>query len=65
MTVATSAPLLSVKDAAKALGISQRTLWGISAPRGPLPVVRIGTRILYDPDDLARFVQAQKKGGAE
>lgn len=65
MTAAlTPAPLLSAKEAAKALNVSDRTLWAISAPRGPLPVVRIQSRVLYDPADLQRFIDAQKtKGG--
>ena len=29
-------------EAAKALGISARTLWGLTAPRGPIPCIRIG-----------------------
>jgi hypothetical protein len=66
--IATSTPtaLRSVKDTAKYLGVSQRTLWAISAPRGPLPVVKIGTRCLYDPVDLQRYIDVQKtKGGFE
>lgn len=62
--LATSTPaLLSAKEAAKHLGVSQRTLWAISAPRGPLPVVRIGSRCLYDPVDLANYIDAQKTNG--
>ncbi len=30
------------RDAAKSLGISARTLWGLTAPRGPIPCLRIG-----------------------
>lgn len=57
--------LLTAKQAAAAMQISERTLWAISAPRGPLPVVRIQSRVLYDPADLQRYVDAQKsKGGA-
>jgi hypothetical protein len=56
--------LFSAREAAKFLSISQRTLWAISAPRGPLPVVKIGTRCLYDPVDLQRYIDARKtKGG--
>jgi hypothetical protein len=60
----TSTALLSTKEAAKYLGVSPRTLWGISAPRGPLPVVKIGTRCLYDPVDLAKYIDTQKTKGA-
>ena len=33
---------LRPSDAARALGISQRTLWAITAPRGDLPAARLG-----------------------
>lgn len=29
-------------EAAKALDISPRTLWGLSSPRGPIPCIRVG-----------------------
>ncbi|HZZ78460.1 MAG TPA: helix-turn-helix domain-containing protein [Gemmataceae bacterium] len=58
--------LLSVGQAAKALNIGERTLFSISAPRGPLPVVRIGNRVLYDMADIARYIESQKTtGGAQ
>ena len=33
---------LRPREAAKALSISARTLWGLTAPRGPIPCVRVG-----------------------
>ena len=33
---------LRPREAAKALGISTRTLWMLTAPRGPIPCLRIG-----------------------
>jgi hypothetical protein len=56
--------LISAKHAANALSISERTLWGITAPRGPLPAVKIGTRVLYDPADLTKYIEGQKTKGA-
>lgn len=39
---------LSPKFAARALSISEKTLWNISTPRGSLPCVRMGkSRISY------------------
>jgi hypothetical protein len=29
-------------EAAKALGICERTLWNLTEPRGPIPCIRIG-----------------------
>jgi hypothetical protein len=31
------------REAAAALGISPRSLWALTAPRGPIPVIRIGS----------------------
>ena len=43
MTTQSIGPLsLRPREAAKALGISTRTLWGLTAPRGPIPCLRIG-----------------------
>jgi len=49
--------LLSAKEAASALGISTRHLFTLSVPRGPIPVVRLGRRILYRFRDLEEFIQ--------
>jgi hypothetical protein len=62
---------LRPREAAKALGISARTLWGLTAPRGPIPCLRIGrgTRktVLYPVADLqawlCRQAEAEKGGG--
>jgi len=55
--------LVTVRQAASALSVSERTLWAISAPRGPIPVVRIGRSVRYDPGDLREWLEAQKIGG--
>jgi hypothetical protein len=61
---------LRPREAAKALGISPRTLWGLTAPRGPIPCVRIGTgkrqSVLYPTADLQAWLTRQAeavKGG--
>lgn len=51
--------LLTSTTAARALAISARTLWGLTA-RGELPVVRIGRSVRYDPRDLVRWIEAAK-----
>ncbi|QDT81992.1 Helix-turn-helix domain protein [Gimesia maris] len=38
---------LSAKDAALSLGISERTLWASTQPRGPIPSIKLGGRVLY------------------
>jgi hypothetical protein len=62
---------LRPRDAAKALGISARTLWGLTAPRGPIPCLRVGhgkrRTVLYPVADLqawlSRQAEAEKGGG--
>src|SRR5207244_2425171 len=67
MTVSTPAErlLLSPAEAARALSISPRTLWSLTAPRGPISVVRCGRSVRYAPDDLRRWIDAQTERGQE
>ena len=54
-------PVLLMSDtAATMLGISGRMLWNLSAPRGPIPCVRLGRAVRYDPEDLNAFVKNAK-----
>lgn len=54
---------LRPRDAAKALGISTRTLWGLTAPRGPIPCLRIGhgkrQTVLYPVADLQAWLSQE------
>jgi hypothetical protein len=54
--------LLSARDAAKALSISERSLWAQTMPRGPIPVVRLSGRVLYSPEALRRWIAEQQRG---
>lgn len=54
---------LRPRDAASALGLSERTLWAQSAPRGPIPCVRLGGSVLYIVSDLVAFLAAQRTEG--
>ena len=56
--------LIPAREAARLLSVSEKTLWSYSAPRGDIPVVRIGARTLYDPDDLRAWIARQKGGVA-
>jgi excisionase family DNA binding protein len=52
--------LLTAEQAAKALTISPRTLWGLTKT-GQIPCVRInGWTLRYDPDDLKEWIKRQK-----
>ena len=53
--------LLNARDAARALSISERTLWGLTEPRGPIPAVRVGARsVRYAVADLECFISEQR-----
>ncbi len=52
--------LLTVKLAARALGISERLLW-TQTNLGNVPHLRIGRRVLYDPADLRGWIARQKQ----
>ena len=52
--------LLNAKQAAFLLGISERKLWEL-ANRGEIPRVEIDRRRLYDPKDVAEFIERMKK----
>jgi len=61
---------LRPREAAKALGISARTLWGLTAPRGPIPCLRVGhgkrQTVLYPVAELQAWMSRQAeatKGG--
>jgi excisionase family DNA binding protein len=58
--------LLTPREAAEALAVSERTLWSLTWPRGPIRAVRIGRSVRYAPDALRAWVDAQSdgKGGA-
>ncbi len=55
--------LLTARDAARLLAISERSLWALTAPRGPLPAVRFGRSIRYSLAALQEFVRTAQKGG--
>jgi hypothetical protein len=60
---ATPKLLLSAREAARLLSISERTLWGLTAPRGPILVVRLRGRVLYSPESLRRWIAEQQEVG--
>ena len=59
-------------EAAKALGISPRTLWAQTSPRGPIPCIRVGSGksgcVLYSTDELKLWLNQQahnRTGGVQ
>jgi hypothetical protein len=68
-TKAVESLALRPRDAAKALGISERTLWGLTAPRGPIPCLRIGHGkrlcVLYPVAELQTWLSRHAEKGGE
>lgn len=48
--------LVTPREAAERLSISERKLWDMAMPRGPLPCVRIARSVRYAVADLDQFV---------
>lgn len=74
MDGSSSIPTLALRsrEAAAALGISERTLWDLTAPRGPIPCVRVGhgkrQSVRYPVTELQSWLSNQAaatKGGAD
>lgn len=57
---ATNEGLLKSRDAAKILGICERTLWSLDR-RGEIPRVNIGRAVRYDAADLYAWIERQKR----
>jgi predicted DNA-binding transcriptional regulator AlpA len=55
--------LVTPREAARLLSICEKTLWSLTAPRGPLPAVRLGRSVRYDVVDLQAFINGQKGAG--
>ena len=55
----------SVRETAARLGISERTLYSITNPRGSLKSLRIGTRVFYNPKTVAAWVASQEVAANE
>lgn len=54
--------LVTPREAAWFLGgISVAQLRALTHPSGPIPAVRLGRRIFYDPDDLREYLVTVKR----
>jgi excisionase family DNA binding protein len=55
--------LLTAAEACEALSVSRKTLYTLSQPRGPLPVVKIGTNGLrWSVEALREWIAHQSQG---
>jgi predicted DNA-binding transcriptional regulator AlpA len=50
---------LRPREAAVALGVSEKALWSLTSPRGSLPCVRVGSRVTYWAHQLRAWADAQ------
>jgi excisionase family DNA binding protein len=55
--------LISAREAAECLGISERTLWS-ETKAGHIPSVRLNRRVLYRPDSLEEFAARLERSSA-
>ena len=55
--------LVTGRIAAKTLAVSERWLWGMTAPRGPIPAVYCGRSVRYSVDDLRAWIESQRTSG--
>ena len=58
------APLaLRPREAAKALGVSERTLWTLTHGQNPPPHFRVGNAVLYPVNELRSWLTQQSQKG--
>ncbi len=53
--------LLTRREAAAALRISERLLWTMSEPRGDIPVIQLGRSIRYSVEALQQWIAQQQE----
>ena len=51
--------LLTAKEAARSLSVSERTLWAMTQA-GEIPAVRRGRLVRYDRRDLEKWIESAK-----
>ena len=55
--------LLSAREAAELLNVSEKTLWNHTAPRGnQIPVIRFGKTLRYSRDALKQWIAHELNG---
>ena len=59
MSQSNNSLLLRPREAATALSISERTLWSLTAPRGPISSVRLGGCVRYSTNALQAYIDSQ------
>lgn len=60
-TLSLSTSLLSTNDAARRLGLSPRTLEALRVRGGGPEFIKLGRRVLYEPQSLTRWIDANRR----
>ena len=60
-TLPTSKLTLNRHETAAAIGISVRSLDALTHPKGPIPCLRLGSRVLFSVDSLRQFIANQER----
>ncbi len=53
--------LLTPREAAETLSVCEKSLWSLTAPRGPIKSVRLGRSVRYSVDALREFISQQSQ----
>lgn len=53
--------LLTPDEAAQQLSVCPKSLWSLTAPRGPIKCVRLGRSVRYSPEALRQFIAQQSQ----
>lgn len=56
---------LTLREAARMVGLSQRTLWSHLCPRGTLRPTRVGRRVLIARAELERWIAERATAAAD
>ena len=51
--------LMSNRKVAEITGLCEKSIWNATAPRGDLPCVKLGTRVVYRPEDVAAWIESR------
>ena len=51
--------LLSIRDVADQTGLCEKSVWNSTAPRGSLPCVKLGARILFRAEDVSAWIESR------
>ena len=54
--------LLTIREAAAFLRLSERTIWELTGPRGDLPAIRFRRSVRYSHADLLDYVERHRVG---